>query len=229
VLHPQLPALSPRRLLGVRWRWLLLVAALMGGEWAWLSSGQTAPARDRAAVRAPKVPTPVAGLALPRHRGAGTVATRWMAIVGAGDEGVYLRRGPRPAPAVAVWPEGTELAVVDPRRAPDQAAPTAWLRVRDPAGQVGYMAAEYLAPALPPRRVYVGHTGGLGVYLRRTPRRAVHIRAWVEGTPLVAFGTETDAAGEQWTYVRDPAGNLGWVPAQYLVPEHGSNGQGVRG
>jgi hypothetical protein len=143
-----------------------------------------------------------------------------VAVTGTGGEGVYLRRVPRRAEPLAVWPEGTELEVVGgtpPSGAGSAGAQDKWLRVRDPAGRVGYMTARYLVPAPPPRRVRVGNTGGQGVYVRRTPWLAVHVRAWPDGTPLAAYGSETDAAGEEWTYVRDPAGNPGWVPARYLV------------
>lgn len=63
----------------------------------------------------------------------------------------------------------------------------------------------------------VGNTGGIGVYLRRTPSVNDRIRAWLDGSEMTLLGEETDAAGFHWIKVRDPAGNEGWIPQQYLV------------
>lgn len=63
----------------------------------------------------------------------------------------------------------------------------------------------------------VGNTGGIGVYLRRTPSVSDRIRAWLDGSEMTLLGEEVDAAGFRWIKVRDPAGNDGWIPQQYLV------------
>ncbi len=63
----------------------------------------------------------------------------------------------------------------------------------------------------------VTNTGGLGVYLRAEPANETRrIRAWPERTWLEALGEETEAGGRRWVLVRDPAGNTGWVPAEYV-------------
>ena len=64
---------------------------------------------------------------------------------------------------------------------------------------------------------HVGNTGGDGVYLRRTPRLADRWIVWVDSTPLVLLGNETDGDGQHWLQVRDPANNVGWIPAQYVT------------
>lgn len=71
-------------------------------------------------------------------------------------------------------------------------------------------------PPRPPLRV--GNTGGIGVFLRATPRLADRLRAWPDGTPMLPTGRETEAEGRRWLEVRDPSGTIGWIPAIYLVP-----------
>jgi len=63
----------------------------------------------------------------------------------------------------------------------------------------------------------VGNTGGDGVFLRRTPHLGDRWIAWRDGTPMVPVGGEADSDGEHWIQVRDPRGNVGWVPVRYLV------------
>ena len=62
---------------------------------------------------------------------------------------------------------------------------------------------------------------GDGVYIRRTPQMIDKIRAWADGTPMVVIGRDTFSGGVSWKSVSDPAGNLGWVPAQYLSSSKG--------
>lgn len=65
--------------------------------------------------------------------------------------------------------------------------------------------------------VVVANTGGLGVYVRAEPAAdAARVRAWPERTRLEALGEEAEADGRRWVRVRDPAGNVGWVPAEYV-------------
>jgi peptidoglycan glycosyltransferase len=71
----------------------------------------------------------------------------------------------------------------------------------------------------PVRRVRVGNTDGMGVYIRRTPNLDDKLRAWPDGTVLEVVGEEVEQNGVRWRRVRDPAGNTGWVPIQYTIPE----------
>ena len=64
----------------------------------------------------------------------------------------------------------------------------------------------------------VANTGGVGVWIRRTPRMSDRLRVWQEGARMQLVGADKQAEGLQWKNVRDPAGNVGWIPAQYLVP-----------
>ena len=69
------------------------------------------------------------------------------------------------------------------------------------------------------RTVYVGNTDGDGVSLRRTRNLADRIAAYPDGTQLVVFGPDTSENGITWKHVRAPDGKVGYVPAQYTVPE----------
>ena len=67
--------------------------------------------------------------------------------------------------------------------------------------------------------VQVANTDRMGVYIRRTPRMADRIIAWPEGTVLEVIGPDVEAEGRKWKHVRDPRGNEGWVPAEYVKPK----------
>ncbi len=73
--------------------------------------------------------------------------------------------------------------------------------------------------SLPPRPVslVVANTEGQGVFIRRNPSATDKIRAWPERTVMILIGEDRQAEGRRWRNVRDPAGNEGWVPADYLV------------
>lgn len=73
------------------------------------------------------------------------------------------------------------------------------------------------APPTPPPTARVANTGGDGVYLRHSPRLGDLWIAWPDNTPLTPQGAEADADGTHWLQVRDPKGNVGWVPAQYVT------------
>ncbi len=67
------------------------------------------------------------------------------------------------------------------------------------------------------RLARVGNTGGDGVYIRRSPSDEDRLVAWPDNTVLVLLGPETEAGGRRWYAVRDPRGNTGWVPGEYLI------------
>jgi hypothetical protein len=69
------------------------------------------------------------------------------------------------------------------------------------------------------RAYRVANTNGEGVYLRRSPSPGDRLVAWPEGTVLYYGGVSTVGDGVSWLLVVDPAANIGYVPAQYLVPE----------
>ena len=72
---------------------------------------------------------------------------QWVAVANTGGDGVYLRRTPRLADRLIGWPDGTKLQVVGPDAQGDGQQ---WKQVRDPQGNVGWAAAQYVTPASPP-------------------------------------------------------------------------------
>ena len=72
-------------------------------------------------------------------------------------------------------------------------------------------------PTARPLVLYVGNTGGEGVYIRRTPEKADTIKAWADGTEMIEAGAPKDVGETVWKQVQDPDGTVGWVPAQYLI------------
>ena len=76
-------------------------------------------------------------------------------------------------------------------------------------------AAEVAGVSTPPQ-LFVANTGGTGVFLREAPEAEERIRAWPDGTVLKVVGDDQTVNGATWRNVEDPAGNRGWVPAQYI-------------
>lgn len=73
-----------------------------------------------------------------------------------------------------------------------------------------------LNAASPPQVLVVADTGGSGVFIRRTPANSDKIIAWPDGTRMIVVGPDTQSEGRTWKRVKDPAGNEGWVPSEYL-------------
>jgi hypothetical protein len=71
----------------------------------------------------------------------------------------------------------------------------------------------------PPETLRIANTDGVGAYIRRTPNIEDRLRAWSDGTRLTVVGAGTSVEGVEWKHVQDPAGNRGWIPAQYTAPE----------
>jgi hypothetical protein len=76
------------------------------------------------------------------------------------------------------------------------------------------------ATPLAPQRLTVANTGGDGVTLRKDPNRSTasgnRIRVWPDGTVLQPTGESIRADEWDWYKVKDPAGNVGWIPKQYV-------------
>ena len=104
-------------------------------------------------------------------------------------DGVNIRRATDDTESIKVWPDGTEMVVVGPDVT---AEGRLWKNVRDPDGNVGFVAAEYLDVQQPAEAtttatvtpdaesaettttpdalevtLFVGRTNGDGVYVRR--------------------------------------------------------------
>jgi len=72
-------------------------------------------------------------------------------------------------------------------------------------------------PAAAASVVWVGNTGGSGVYVRRTPSSTDRLRAYGDGTQLTVIGEDVTGDGQQWKHVRAPDGLEGYVPATYVL------------
>jgi hypothetical protein len=68
------------------------------------------------------------------------------------------------------------------------------------------------------RTVRVANTSGDGVYVVRTPQGGERIRAWQDGTVLEVLEEGPTIGAEAWLRVRDPLGNVGYVPTRYTAP-----------
>jgi hypothetical protein len=72
--------------------------------------------------------------------------------------------------------------------------------------------------ATPVPRVLVVSAGGDGVFIRIAPEKPDRYKAWADGTAMVVVGADRAVNGRTWKNVRDPDGNVGWIPEQYLKP-----------
>ncbi|MHB1004217.1 MAG: DUF4352 domain-containing protein [Chloroflexota bacterium] len=121
--------------------------------------------------------------------------------------------------ALATFPGGIVAMPITPE---GKAPPTSTVgatagAVVAPAG-VSAAATRSATPTVgEPRLFAVGNTGGDGVWLRASPDMDDRLRAWPDGTVMVQVGPDSAVDGHNWRNVKDPVGNLGWVPAEYLV------------
>jgi hypothetical protein len=111
--------------------------------------------------------------------------------------------------------EGSQLAPTSPSAAAGPASASAPLAgaARTPSGPGA------LSEAARTVAYRVANTGGEGVFLRRTPNLADRLVAWPDGTRLQSLGEAATGDGVEWQKVRDPRGNVGYVPTRYLARE----------
>lgn len=112
----------------------------------------------------------------------------------------------------------TPAAKVTPAVVP---VPTATLRpVRVAIDSPGAGTQLVVTPTPTPAtsRFVVGNTNGDGVSLRRSPKLDDRWLAWQDGTVMEVVGPEVSGDGLTWRHVRDPRGNTGYIPSQYLIP-----------
>ncbi len=105
-------------------------------------------------------------------------------------------------------------------RLPATQAPVSSAAVDEPtATATAVPATPTTSPTPQAVRAYVvGNTDGVGVWLRRTPRMNDYLLSWVDGTRMEVVGPDVQAEGRLWRHVRDPRGNVGYVPAEWLIP-----------
>lgn len=189
--------------------------------------GPAAPAGGAQPGAAPRPKVPAAGEAL---------------VVAPTGAGLALRTQPNLSAGVRKrFPITAQLIVLDPaaEAAPKVGVEGQWLRVRDIAGDEGYVAAWYVTPAddpalgvktsppdrsappEPPRLVV--RTTHDQVALRRAPRIALDTllkRLPLRAELLLLDPADEDRIGlnDQWLRVRDLHGIEGFVAAWYVAP-----------
>ena len=122
-------------------------------------------------------------------------------------------------PPTPTAPPVLPTAVV-PTVAPPPAIPTvALLPISTPVAAPAAATPPAVPPALSPTGevVYVGNTGGLGVYVRTTTRPEDRVKVYADNTSLAIVGPDVVADGVTWRHVRAPDGVVGYVPVDYTV------------
>ena len=152
-----------------------------------------------------------------------------------GGEGVFIRSAPQTGEKIEAWWDGSKMVQIGPD---EVAGGRSWKNVRDPDGNTGYVAADYLEcgigedeseetaaePIQPPTPnpdpnvpvCVVANTGGVGVFIRRNPSSEEPIKLWDDETDMAVVGKNVLSNGLRWKHVRDPDGNVGYVAAKYL-------------
>jgi hypothetical protein len=165
-----------------------LTIALMGGVVAFLTAGW--------AWKPPEIPQLL------------KVETRSSNLFGSGVLGQTEGGAPTPTGATASQAAPTKTAASSPTRtaAPSSTATATALPTTTPTATAQ------------PQAYVVGNTDGVGVWLRRTPRLDDYLISWVDGSRMEVVGPDVNANGLDWKNVRDPRGDVGYIPAQWLVP-----------
>jgi hypothetical protein len=114
-----------------------------------------------------------------------------------------------PTSALPAQPGGSEASPTPAPGAPTQTP------VTPSQGTPG--AATATPAAATDATLYVGNTGGEGVYIRATPRMDDTLRPWADNTPMVVIGPRIEGDGHMWERVRAPDGSEGYIPSEYLV------------
>jgi hypothetical protein len=71
-------------------------------------------------------------------------------------------------------------------------------------------------PTLVAATVRVANTGGVGVYIRRTPNPDDKIRAYQDGSPMTIVGSDIVVGSTRWRHVLAADRTDGYVPAEYV-------------
>ena len=138
-----------------------------------------------------------------------TLASTKPTVVAAANSGATpAATGPVPTAVSAQMPGGS-LTQPSPTAAPQAPAQAAILVAT--VVPVATPAATALAG-----RLKVANTGGDGVFLRRSPSMGDRLTAWPENTVMEDLGEQVTGDGQTWRKVKDPRGQIGYIPVQYL-------------
>lgn len=188
---------------------MILFTAVAAGLYSGsLFGGQGVRLDDLVNGRPPQPPLQLTAGALPPSRPETQTSLRSIAAEVAARAAVVATptAAAQPAPRGSVQSSGAAL-YVPPIAQPRPVAPTA---IPQPTATA--------VPAPPTAQLKVMNTGGDGAYIRRTPRMDDKIVAWLDGTPMQYMNEQVDVDGTHWVKVRDPKGNIGWLPGAYLGP-----------
>jgi hypothetical protein len=113
------------------------------GSWTALASGTPPPVPSAAPPQPPEPPTAVpAQSPAPSTPSVAPAAAVSLVVVEVGSQGVSIRTEPSTGARIRAWPEGTAVAWLGEEQ---EAAGRSWKKVRDPDGNIGWIAADYLA------------------------------------------------------------------------------------
>ena len=114
---------------------------------------------------------------------------------------------PRPTSAIANPSPSPTLTALIPTVTPIILTPTVILSMSTPT----------ISPTPESIICLVGNTDGDGVYIRRTLNMDDRIKAWPDETEMLVVGPDLRSEGRVWKTVRDPEGNIGYLPAEYVI------------
>ncbi|MCC6174662.1 MAG: SH3 domain-containing protein [Chloroflexi bacterium] len=95
-------------------------------------------------------------------------------------------------------------------------APTVVTQAPGPVATVA-PTPEVAAKPPTPAPLVVANVGQNGLSLRKTPGAGERLGILPEGTKLEDQGESTQVDGKTWRRVREPAGTVGWVAAEYVA------------
>ena len=139
---------------------------------------------------------------------------------------------PQPTPSPAGQPS---LAVAGATVAPSTATKAASATPTKPPTATSTATATNTpspSPTPQPTNYVLGNTGGVGAWLRRSPNMNDYLVTWVDGTRFEQVGPDVQSPdGVAWKNVRDPRGNVGFMPSRVAAAGavRASRGPGWRG
>ena len=147
----------------------------------------------------------------------GPLPTATVAPAGQAPAAAQAAAPAKPA-ATPIPPSSIPLAALERAiMAPNDASPAA--RAQTAAPSAAQQAQPTAVAAAAQGRMKIANTSGDGVFIRRTPKLADRLVAWPDNTVVEFTGETADGDGTKWSKVRDPRGNVGWIPSQYLVTD----------
>jgi hypothetical protein len=138
-------------------------------------------------------------------------------------------------PDAAAPPAQAPSPVVAAPASPPPATPTVVAVAPTPTSPVARSASPAPASAAGNQRAttqatfLVSNTLGRGMALRTAPISREPGKVWPDGTRMIGLGAEQEAYGWTWRFVRDPDGNIGWMPSNYLIQDDSMPAQASRG